>query len=61
MQNPQLSRVEKLYHLNQKTNGEAREIIYHIPLTHEGFDLAWSTLLNRYENKLIQVNEQIKL
>ncbi|XP_075150802.1 uncharacterized protein LOC142224909 [Haematobia irritans] len=60
MKNPRLSGVEKLYHLNQKTGGEAREIISHVPLVNEGFDIAWKSLADRYENKRMQVNEQIR-
>lgn len=60
VQNTRLSKVEKLYHLNQKTGGEAREIISHIPLTHDGFDLAWKNLSDRYENKRMQVNDQLR-
>ncbi|XP_073811701.1 uncharacterized protein [Musca autumnalis] len=55
-----ISKVEKLYHLKQKTAGEARDIIEHIPLTNDGFDLAWETLTDRYENTRMQVNEQLK-
>ncbi|XP_075163362.1 uncharacterized protein LOC142235997 [Haematobia irritans] len=61
IKNPRLSGVEKLYHLNQKTGGEAREIISHVPLVNEGFDIAWKSLADRYENKRMQVNEQIRI
>ncbi|XP_075150815.1 uncharacterized protein LOC142224922 [Haematobia irritans] len=60
IKNPRLSGVEKLYHLKQKTGGEAREIIFHVPLVNEGFDIAWKSLADRYENKRMQVNEQIR-
>ncbi|XP_075151078.1 uncharacterized protein LOC142225184 [Haematobia irritans] len=59
--NPRLSKVEKLFHLTQKTSGEAREIITNVPLTNEGFDIAWRNLENRYENKRMQVNEQLRI
>ncbi|XP_059223278.1 uncharacterized protein LOC131997037 [Stomoxys calcitrans] len=58
--NSKLSKVEKLFHLTQKTAGEAREIISNVPLTHEGFDIAWRNLVHRYENKRMQVNEQLR-
>lgn len=61
IQNTKLSNVEKLFHLTQKTTGEAREIIRHVPLTNDGFELAWRNLTERYENKRMQVNEQIKI
>ncbi|XP_059224869.1 uncharacterized protein LOC131997670 [Stomoxys calcitrans] len=61
IKNSKLSNVEKLFHLTQKTTGEAREIISNVPLTNDGFKLAWSSLTNRYENKRMQVNEQLKV
>ncbi|XP_073835839.1 uncharacterized protein [Musca autumnalis] len=56
-----LSNVERLFHLTKKTAGEAREIISHVPLTNDGFELAWRNLTDRYENKRMQVNEQVKI
>ncbi|XP_061394714.1 uncharacterized protein LOC133330273, partial [Musca vetustissima] len=58
--NKKLSPVEKLYHLFQKTSGEARQINQHIPLTDEGFDIAWENLKNQYENKRILINNQLR-
>ncbi|XP_075156365.1 uncharacterized protein LOC142229664 [Haematobia irritans] len=58
--NKKLSAVEKLYHLFQKTTGEAREINRHIPLTSEGFEIAWENLRNQYENKRIVINNQLR-
>lgn len=58
LNNKKLSPVEKLYHLFQKTSGEAREINRQIPLTAEGFEIAWSNLKNQYENKRILINNQ---
>ncbi|XP_075162723.1 uncharacterized protein LOC142235354 [Haematobia irritans] len=58
--NKKLSAVEKLYHLFQKTSGEAREINRHIPLTSEGFEIAWENLRNQYENKRIVINNQLR-
>lgn len=58
--NKKLSPVEKLYHLFQKTSGEAREINKNVALTAEGFDIAWSNLKNQYENKRILINSQLR-
>ncbi|XP_073835841.1 uncharacterized protein [Musca autumnalis] len=60
IKNKKLSSVEKLYHLFQKTSGEAKQIIQHIPLTDEGFDIAWENLKNQYENKRILINNQLR-
>ncbi|XP_073817385.1 uncharacterized protein [Musca autumnalis] len=61
MTNKKLSPVEKLYHLFQKTGGEAREINRHIPLTAEGLPVAWDNLKNQYENKRILINSQLRI
>jgi len=37
-----LTSVEKLFHLNAKTSGEATAIVAKSPLTNEGFDSAWA-------------------
>lgn len=59
--NKRLSSVEKLYHLFQKTSGEAREINRHIPSSAEGFTITWDNLRNQYENKRISINYQIRI
>ncbi|XP_062134720.1 uncharacterized protein LOC133844653 [Drosophila sulfurigaster albostrigata] len=51
IRNPRLSEVEKLFHLNSKTSGEAHAIVSKSPLTNEGFQSAWSSLTERFENK----------
>ncbi|XP_075163105.1 uncharacterized protein LOC142235730 [Haematobia irritans] len=59
--NKKLSPVEKLYHLFQKTAGEAREINKNVPLTSEGFEIAWANLKSQYENKRILINNQLRV
>ncbi|XP_052855111.1 uncharacterized protein LOC128263879 [Drosophila gunungcola] len=59
--NPRLTAVEKLFHLNAKTSGEAKAIVSKYPLTNEGFDSAWEALRDRFENKRLLVNSQLKL
>ncbi|XP_062141880.1 uncharacterized protein LOC133849815 [Drosophila sulfurigaster albostrigata] len=56
-----LSEVEKLFHLNSKTSGEAHAIVSKSPLTNEGFQSAWSSLTERFENKRLLVNSQLRI
>ncbi|KAH8303697.1 hypothetical protein KR059_009494, partial [Drosophila kikkawai] len=49
--NSRLTPVEKLFHLNAKTSGEAHAIVAKSPLTNDGFQSAWSALQDRFENK----------
>ncbi|XP_075163097.1 uncharacterized protein LOC142235722 [Haematobia irritans] len=60
IKNPRLSLVEKLFHLNQRTRGEANDIVSKVPLTSESFSIAWSSLYSRYENRRVLVNLQLK-
>lgn len=56
-----MSNIEKLIYLTQKTGGAAREEIQNVPMTNEGFELAWTRLIKRYDNKRMQVNAQLKI
>jgi len=56
-----LTSVEKLFHLNDKTSGEAKAIVAKSPLTNEGFDSAWAALRDRFENKRLLVSSQLKV
>ncbi|KAH8299512.1 hypothetical protein KR044_002158, partial [Drosophila immigrans] len=57
--NGRLSEVEKLFHLNAKTSGEAHSIVSKSPLANEGFQSARSSLTERFENKRLLVNSQL--
>ncbi|XP_049317676.1 uncharacterized protein LOC125780110 [Bactrocera dorsalis] len=56
-----LSPVEKLYHLNKKTQGEAKVIVSKCPLTNDGFAMAWKGLTDMYENERILVETQVDI
>jgi len=56
IENPSLTLVEKLFHLNSKTSGEAHSIVSGSPLTNDGFRSAWNNLTERFENKRLQVS-----
>lgn len=53
--------MEKLFHLTNKTRGEAKEVVRKAPLTNEGFDIAWRALKIRFENKRLLINSQLKV
>ncbi|XP_075150742.1 uncharacterized protein LOC142224843 [Haematobia irritans] len=59
--NEHISNIQKMYYLMQKTEGEARDIIKTCPITNEGFQMAWQNLVDRYENKRVLVNAQLKI
>ncbi|XP_052858246.1 uncharacterized protein LOC128266018 [Drosophila gunungcola] len=59
--NPRLTPVEKLFHLNAKTSGDAHAIIANSPLTNDGFRSAWDNLTERFDNKRLLVNSQFKI
>ena len=50
-----------LYHLRNKTRGEADAIVKRYPLSHDNFQLAWNALQTRFENKSVIVDNQIKI
>ena len=57
---PQLTEAQKLFHLRNKTKGEAGKIVQRFPLCDDNFKLAWCALKERFENKRILVTQQLK-
>ncbi|XP_017480692.1 PREDICTED: uncharacterized protein LOC108369973 [Rhagoletis zephyria] len=57
--NKRLTPVEKLFHLNQKTQGEAKDIVRKCPLTNEGFQTAWNNLYNECGSSLKKLQRDI--
>jgi len=58
--NPRLTPVEKLFHLNAKTSADAHAIVSISPLTNEGFRSAWENLIERFEKKTIVGKQSIE-
>ncbi|KAH8355799.1 hypothetical protein KR200_005276, partial [Drosophila serrata] len=59
--NSRVTPVEKLFHLLSKTSGDANAIVSQAPLTNEGFVSAWRSLTDRFENRRLLVNSQLKI
>ncbi|XP_075157769.1 uncharacterized protein LOC142231036 [Haematobia irritans] len=57
---PKLSPAQKLFHLRAKTRGEANQIVKRFALTDSNYELAWKALGERYENKRLLVNQQLR-
>ncbi|XP_075167628.1 uncharacterized protein LOC142239732 [Haematobia irritans] len=60
IKHPKLSPAQKLFHLRAKTRGEANQIIKQFALTDDNFNLALEALRQRYENKRILINHQLR-
>ena len=58
---PRLTPAQKLYHLRNKTKGEAGRIVDRYPLSDQNFSLAWEALSMRYENLRVLVDNQLKI
>lgn len=50
--NQRLSQVEKLFHLNQKPQEEAKEIVQRCSLTNDVFELTCKSQVDRYEKNI---------
>lgn len=59
--NTKLSPVQKLYHLKSCLTGDAEKLLRHTPITDADYEPAWIKLKERYENKRILVNHQLKV
>jgi hypothetical protein len=40
-------------------NGDAKRVIQHIPVSEQGFRVAWEILVERYENERLIINTHI--
>ncbi|XP_073967354.1 uncharacterized protein [Choristoneura fumiferana] len=54
--NINLGNVQKLHYLKSCLSGEPEHLLKHLPVTDSNYNLAWSMLKSRYDNKRIIVN-----
>jgi hypothetical protein len=55
-QNTSLSKIQKLYYLKSSITGEAEQLLRHIQITENNYEIAWNTLNKRYNNRRMIVN-----
>lgn len=58
--NTNLQPVQKLHYLKGCLSGEAERLLSHIPITNEDYTPAWEKLKERYENKRLLINMQLR-
>jgi len=51
--------IQKLHYLLSAINGDAKRVIQHIPVSEQGFRVAWEILDERYENERLIINIHI--
>lgn len=56
-----LTQAQKLYHLRNKTKGEAGSMVKKYNLSDQNFALAWDALKTRYENKRVLIENQLDI
>lgn len=57
--NAGLSSVEKMHYLKTSLTGEASRLVVNLPVSGDNFEIAWETLISRYENKRFLVNAEL--
>ncbi|XP_070515396.1 uncharacterized protein [Cardiocondyla obscurior] len=57
--NPELSLVEKMQYLKISLQGEAARLVINLSASGENFDIAWTLLNSRYENKRSLISAQL--
>lgn len=58
---PNLPAVQKLFYLKASLQGEANNLLKHFQVNEANYGPAWNHLLERYENKRILINTQLKI
>lgn len=57
--NTDLSAVEKMHYLKTCITGEAARLVSNLPVSGDNFEIAWTLLLSRYENKRFLISAQL--
>jgi len=50
---------QKFHYLVSAINGDAKRVIQHLPVSEQGFRVAWEILVERYENERLIINTHI--
>jgi len=58
--NSSLAEVQRLHYLKSCLTGSAAEVIRTIPTTEENYQMAYNTLIERYENKSLIIQSHIR-
>lgn len=58
--NNQLDEIQKFYYLRSCLQGDAAQVVESIPVTLDNYDVAWTSLTDRYENKRLIVFSYVK-
>lgn len=59
-ENQQLSKIQKFYYLRSCLKGEAVQTVHSLKITNDNYEIAWSLLKERYENKKLIINTHMK-
>ncbi|CAK1589376.1 unnamed protein product [Parnassius mnemosyne] len=58
--NPGIDDVQKLHYLKSSVTGEAEQLLRHIPITSDNYQVCWEQLESRYNNKRFLANNILK-
>ena len=59
MINTTITNIQKFHYLPLAINGDAKKVIQHVPVSEQGFRVAWEILVERYENESFIINTHI--
>jgi len=51
--------IQRFHYLLSAIKGDGRKVIQHIPVSEQGFRVAWEILVDRYENERLIINTHI--